>query len=254
MTNCRLTNEPMAGIRLATESPPEFGLIDVIEAFTAMRHEWRQQTKENRELAATMESTAQNILRFEENLAAHLGASTDQFESGQLSNEKNTIPDRSLNDLVDAIVEIDLYLSRAVEAATRAQALTRQESALESAIHTIYSNMNFVTRWFSRSFHKAVYELVKVNHQSHSGQAPSESIVDGLVLLESRLRRIMDHHQIVRREAFGMPFDATTMRAIGALPTPPDRPAMAGQVVEQVAPTYLWNGKVIRFAEVRVAR
>ena len=40
---------------------PEFGLVDVIEAFTAMRHEWRGQTREGRELAAAVAASTTQI-------------------------------------------------------------------------------------------------------------------------------------------------------------------------------------------------
>ena len=43
------------------EDVPAFGLVDVIEAFTAMRHEYRGQTREGRELAESVRSAVERI-------------------------------------------------------------------------------------------------------------------------------------------------------------------------------------------------
>jgi molecular chaperone GrpE len=50
--------------------PPQFGAVDIVEAFTALRHEWRGQTKESRALAAQIEGAVARIQAVEARLAA----------------------------------------------------------------------------------------------------------------------------------------------------------------------------------------
>ena len=44
---------------------PQFGLLDVVEAFTAMRHEWRTQSKQNRDLAQSMQASTELLTRLD---------------------------------------------------------------------------------------------------------------------------------------------------------------------------------------------
>jgi molecular chaperone GrpE (heat shock protein) len=61
----------------------------------------------------------------------------------------------------------------------------------------------------------------------------------------------MNDRDIDRLDTEGSEFDANTMRAIGAVESV-DCPS--GHVVEQLAPAYRWQGRLLRFADVRVAK
>ena len=53
-------NGPFGGGQPKMEEP-QFGVIDIVEAFTAMRHEWRGQTKESRQLAEQIQAAVATL-------------------------------------------------------------------------------------------------------------------------------------------------------------------------------------------------
>jgi molecular chaperone GrpE len=60
----------------------------------------------------------------------------------------------------------------------------------------------------------------------------------------------MQDCKIERVETLGQPFDGHTMNAIGTLETTDQPP---GCVAEQLSPGYVWEGRLLRFADVRVS-
>ena len=66
-----------------------------------------------------------------------------------------------------------------------------------------------------------------------------------------RLERAMRQHGLEPTEAVGQPFDPERMEVLEAV-TDSGRPP--GEVLEEVRRGYLWNGRVFRYAQVRVAR
>ncbi|MCH7729581.1 MAG: nucleotide exchange factor GrpE [Planctomycetes bacterium] len=212
------------------DAPPQFGMVDVIEAFTAMRHEWRGQTKESRAVAESIQAAVTNIQALEAKLLAQTASSsTDEARK-----------------LAELIADIDNQLTRTVAAVIQSETNRRQRDESEAkAIQQTFKGMNVIGRWFARPLLKFVTE------QRHAKEQSSEhSAVEGLNLVLARLRRTMKEHQIQRLDVLGQTFDAETMNAIGTLETK-DYPT--GQVAEQLSPSYRWRGRILRFADVRVA-
>lgn len=216
---------------LSPEGIPRFGAVDIVEAFTAMRHEWRGQTKESRALAEQIQTAAANLL---------------ELESKLFAGERRPDKASDVKRLVMLIVETDHQLSRAVASIAQWEANRRLgEAAKRAAIEQCVAAMNSAARWFSRP-------LLALLAGQHSAQEPAESspTLDGLNLVLARLRRMMREHGIERHDVLGRPFDANTMHAIGAVVTA-DYPA--GHVADQLSPAYSWLGQFLRFADVRVA-
>ena len=211
------------------DAPAEFGLVDVIEAFTAMRHEWRGQTKESRETVESIELAAGNIKELETKLLAQVAtSSTDETRK-----------------LVELLASTDSQLTRTVEAATQSETTRLNREASEaSAIQQQFDGMSALGRWFARPLMRFVTQ-----QRQSTPQTTSSPTVEGLNVLLARLRRTMKEHRIERVETMGQPFDAETMNAIGTLVSH-DRPA--GHVAEQLSPGYRWRGNLFRFADVRV--
>ena len=211
------------------DAPPEFGLVDIVEAFTAMRHEWRGQTKESRTVAESVHAAVANIEQLEEKLLA-LTASGSTDESRKLA---------------ELIADTDNQLTRAVAAASHADSNRRhREEADLKAIQYYFNGMNAIARWFARPLLAIVTEQRQVKEQVTESPA-----VEGLNLMLAKLRRAMKEHQIQRLDALGQVFDAETMNAIGTVES---RDSPSGHVAEQLSPCYRWRGNLLRFAEVRV--
>lgn len=227
----------------APREEPRFGALDIVEAFTAMRHEWRGQTKESRALVEQIDAAVSSLQSLESKLLACVA------ENGAEDSDET-------KKLVLLIVESDHQLSRAIAATAQWDAIRRaHDEADANAAEHVFEGMGRVARWFARPLMKLLAE------QRAAQESVAENpALNGLNLVLARLRRAMHERAIERIETQGEPFDAESMRAIGTVPAgaaaenagPVDCPA--GHVAEQLSPAYLWRGRLLRFAEVRVAK
>jgi len=213
---------------------PEFGLTDVIEAFTAMRHEWRGQAREGRELSSAVIASVERIQQLENRLTAQLAIATS---------------DEIISNLVNLIVDIDSHLSRAVDACVKYDAVRiRQPVEPAAAIRDAFEKQNFLARWFSRPFLQRALEILDTNA---SQKSPANPAMEGLQLVVSRLRRMMADRDIKRVDVTGKPFDAEIMNAVSVVEFGQYPP---GHVVEELSPAYRWRGQLLRCADVRVSK
>lgn len=212
---------------------PQFGAVDIVEAFTAMRHEWRGQTKESRAVAEQIQAAAASIQSLESKLLA-----------GIAERKSDEAPEAKRLALL--IVETDHQLSRAVAALGQWEATCRMRTAAKAkAVEQCIAAMNGVARWFARP-------LLTLLAGQHSAQGPTEEhpALEGLNMVLARLRRMMREQGIERLDVLGHPFDANTMHAIGAVAS---TEYACGHVAEQLSPAYRWRDQLLRFADVRVA-
>lgn len=218
---------------LSDAAPPQFGIVDMVEAFTAMRHEWRGHTKESRALAEQIQAAVANL----KSLEAKLLAVAD-------SRPEEPSPSKPLAQL---IAETDHQLSRAATALAHWETTrSLRETADARAIERYFAGMSAISRWFARPLLTFIAEQRPV--QEATAQDPA---VEGLNLVLARLRRAMSEHRIERFDTLGQPFDATTMHAIGTIDS---QDCPSGYVAEQLSPAYRWQGQILRFADVRVAK
>ncbi len=75
-----------------------------------------------------------------------------------------------------------------------------------------------------------------------------DSLLEGYDLIENRLRRTMVQRSIVRMKCLGEQADPHRMTVLEVVGDPTRRP---GTVIEEVRPGYCWDGRVLRFAEVK---
>jgi molecular chaperone GrpE len=215
------------------EGAHQFGAFDIVEAFTAMRHEWRGQTKESRALVEQVESA---VARFE-SLEAKLCASAEEDRPDDSS---------AARQLALHLVDADHQLSRAIAAMTQLEANRRQRyDADEQAVGQYFAAMSALGRWFAQPLLKFIAT------QRPAGATAEDPAIEGLNLVLARLRRALADSGIERIETEHEPFDAETMRAIGTVDAT-DCPS--GCVAEQLTPGYRWRDRMLRFADVRVAK
>jgi molecular chaperone GrpE len=77
-----------------------------------------------------------------------------------------------------------------------------------------------------------------------------DSVVAGYTMSLQRIDRAMQEHGLEAMNCAGEPYDPERMEVMEAVTTS-GRPA--GEVLDEIRPGYLWNGRVFRFALVRVA-
>jgi molecular chaperone GrpE len=211
-------------------APPQFGLIDLVDAFTAFRHEVRSQVKESR----TTNESLQGV-------------------SGQIAEVLNALqrPASKSSDQVDAsarfamtLIEFDIQWTRAVDAAVRNdQHLQQQQELSGRAFTDAVAGLSAWQRWLAGPLIRHYQNGPPIIDQD------SSAMTEGLIILLSRLRQVLTEYQIERIDTLGQPFDAELMRSIG---TVENASVPAGHVAQQLAPAYRRQGKVIRYADVRV--
>lgn len=213
------------------EDVPQFGAVDIVEAFTAMRHEWRGQTKESRALAEQIQAAVTSFQSLESKLLANVA-------------DVRGAADAKL--LVQLIVETDHQLSRAISAIARWDSNQQRAAEETKAVQHYFEGMNFLARWLARPLMTFIAE-----QRSMQDSTAANPTLEGLNLVLARLRRGMAEQAIERLDVLGQAFDASTMHAIGTIAST-DYPS--GHVAEQLSAAYLWQGHLFRFADVRLAQ
>lgn len=77
------------------------------------------------------------------------------------------------------------------------------------------------------------------------------ALITGYTMSLQRIERALRQQGLEPMNAAGEPFDPETMEVVEAVT---DSGAEPGTVIEEVRRGYLWNGRVFRYAQVRVAR
>jgi len=215
------------------DDAPQFGALDIVEAFTAMRHEWRGQTKESRALVEQVQDAVANFQALQSKLLVQVAANRPDDTS-------------TTRQLVLHLVETDHQLSRAIAAISQLEANRKlRDEADAQAVERYFAEMNAIARWFAQPL---LTFIIAQRPVTTSAESPA---IEGLNLVLARLRRALAENNIERIETEGQPFDADTMRAIGTV-APADCPS--GYVAEQLSPGYRWQDRMLRFADVRVAK
>ncbi|MEZ6087021.1 MAG: nucleotide exchange factor GrpE [Pirellulaceae bacterium] len=232
------------------DDEPQFGLIDIIEAFTALRQEYRGQTKEVRQFVETISGAIEQIQLLESQRRNEVSLLSEASEAVG----KN---DDMARRLVDTIVQIDLALSRAVDATRSAEheknsveSLMRQPlNTLRQEIGERFQSQSFLCRWVAKAFLAQVLQSVDSQIDQLPDKKP-DSTTEGFRMIAARVHSLLSEHQIERIDTDNMPFDGEIMNAVQAVVS--DRPS--GTVVSQISPAYYWRGKLIRYADVTVAK
>ena len=135
--------------------PREFGIIDLVEEFTALRHELKLQTKSGRGL---IEQT--------ENTVAALRQAIDQFRSVEPKEAQAVWS--AAKALAEALADLDEALVRGEREIDRARRQIADESVrdLETSVTDLFRGRSWIRRRFLRSYHQEVIETVRRDGQT----------------------------------------------------------------------------------------
>lgn len=215
---------------------PEIGLLQVVEALTALRQEVKLETRSSRGLKETVETALQGM-----------EAAQRSFESIQ-PREQEAVR-RVATPIVEDLVALDEALMRGEKAFASAhrQLTETGPQRLADAIETRFRSLSWwrrllFRRWYRQMQQETTEAIARSNEQEFS------ILQQGYALIRSRLERAMKQHSIARMDCLGQPVDPSRMSVVELVEVPDAAPET---VVEVVRPGYLWQGWVIRFAEVR---
>lgn len=228
----------------AQESTPEhdgardFGLIDLVEEFTALRHELKLQTKSGRGLLEQTETTI-----------AAMKQAIDQFRAVERAEDQAVWS--AGKPLAEALADLDEALERGRREIERAKQQIAEEAirSLEAALNDVHRRRSWIRRRLLRTYHAEILDVVA---RAGLGQHDLfDALLEGYGLIQNRLGRAMTSEKIDRTACEGKPVDPERMTVLEVLDDP-SRPA--GTVVKELRRGYTWRGRVIRYAEVLATR
>ncbi len=223
----------------APEEVPPVGLLQLMEAFTALRHELKLQTKSNR----AMEESLQTALSGLDRAAGHL-------RSVQ-SREESLVADAAL-PLVLALIELDEGLERGERAflLLEQQHMPDVTRELDDALELAFAQRSAWQRWRARRWHAFVRATCR-QHLTDLNPRLLTPLREGYEMIRTRLKRLLAQQRIERFPSVGLRVDPARMTVI-ELVDQPDLPPET--VVEELRAGYGWRDRIVRFAEVRAVR
>jgi molecular chaperone GrpE len=226
------------GAESESDTAREFGIIDLIEEFTSLRHELKLQTKSNRGLSEQTDTT----------LAA-LKQAIEQFRSVEPKEAQAAWATGKA--LALGLADLDEALGRGQREIERArhQIAELSPAALEAALNQLHRSRSWIRRRLMRKYHNEVIEIVQ--RDGVTRHELFESFLEGYGLIQKRLARVMASEQVQPIPCEGMPVDPELMTVLEVVDLPDHRP---GTVVKELRRGYTWRGRLIRYAEVQAVR
>jgi molecular chaperone GrpE len=256
---------------------PAIDLHTVLSHFVALRQEVNLQTRSVRSQQEQNAALLEQLQRALEVLAQSQARAEQSQQQGQ---EEHVRP--LLNTLVDlydslALAGREIQKSQAALKPLLEQAVAddgKDEAPLPSAPAGRPSSRSFWSRWrltpsAADLLRASQEETQKAFEQMRSERAARRerhrqaceacarveealiSLVDGYTMSIQRIDRALRQHGLEPIATVGEVFDPEQMEVLEAVR---DSGRPANQVVEEVRRGYLWNGRVFRYALVRVAR
>jgi molecular chaperone GrpE len=216
----------------------EFGIIDLVEEFTALRHELKLQTKSGRSLIDQTDATVVALRQAVDRIrAVDVKEAQTAWGAGKALAE-------ALADLDEALLRGEREIERA-----RRQIASESLERLESNLETLFRRRSWIKRRILRSYHHEVIEALRSDGPARDQLF--DSFLEGYGLISKRLRRVLASEQIAHIPCEGKLVDPELMIVIEVVDEPRDRP---GTVVTELRRGYTWKGRLIRCAEVQAVR
>jgi molecular chaperone GrpE len=255
------------------DEPPD--LHTLLSQFIALRHEVNLQTRATR---AQQEQNGETLRQLTEAL------DTLREAHAVLDESRERADDERLRPLLKSLVELHDAVALAGREMTRVQETVLPMLAhVAAAVHAedVPFEFDFASAspppsqsWWSRWFGKpapvdltalkerlaAHLQLERLKRQERARRATEgvervrqllASLATGYTMSLQRVERTLRQHGLEPIAAVGQPFDPETMEVVEAV-AGSGRPD--SEVLDEVRRGYLWNGRVFRFAQVRVAK
>ncbi|MDR2172177.1 MAG: nucleotide exchange factor GrpE [Planctomycetaceae bacterium] len=222
------------------------GLFNVYEALSAQRHELKLYAKSGRKTAEliekSIEATERNIdetARVVEQLA-------------RFKRERPEIERKAIKPFIMSLVEIDESLMRAVSFLESVQSrLIFQSRNLEIYASAYCDGLSIFQRLWRR---KTVMQFTEYLIKERIGEIAHvlQPLQDGFKMVTFRMDDVLRKHAISRiSPTVGDVVNPETMQVLAILDSDKIKP---GHVVDVVRPGYFWQGRPLRYADVRAAR
>jgi molecular chaperone GrpE len=216
---------------------PAMDLHTLLGGLVALRHEVNLQTRATR---AQQEQSAETLRQLTEALEA-------LRQAPQPSQEDAIRPLlKTLVDLYDALALAEREVRRVQEAV-----LPALGALLAALAPAALPRRSLWARWFGARSDEGLERGRQAQEAGERVRAMLASLATGYTMSLQRLDRALRQHGLEPMAVVGRPFDPERMEVLEAVA---DSGRGAGEVLDEVRRGYLWNGRVFRYAQVRVAR
>lgn len=228
--------QPVADAPLAGA---EIGLYRLVEEFTALRQEVKLQTRSSRGL--------------EEQSDLLVGALRQAIDALRTIEPREAQAAWSAGKgLATVLAELDDALDRGRQRTEKAAQDLQDGSLLPTRLVTdFYRSQSWFSRWLHGGYHRRLLDWLEQEEQQPGREALLEALVDGYRLVQKRLAQALADQGIMRITTVGQAVDPEQMVVVEVVAVV-DMPG--GFVVEELRRGYTWNGRVLRYAEVRASR
>jgi molecular chaperone GrpE len=215
---------------------PHIGLLQVVEALTAMRHELKLHTKSARGVEQAVEQAVSAMQTTVRQLQAVPQREREQAEQGLLP---------VLESL--AMLDESLHRGRRALELVQEQFLHTFREQLRGQFAAEWEKLTAWARWVAGPAWQRARQALEES-MVRKASTPFESVLQGYQLIQQRLKQRLDLHGVTRITTVGKIVDAKCMTVV-ALAEPDEGPPET--VVEELRPGYRWRELVLRFAEVK---
>lgn len=217
-------------------------LHTLLAQFVALRHEVNLQT---RAVRTQQEQNAQTLEVLSQSVDALTTAKPETPDDGD---EIHRPLLKTLVDVADALGLARRELQRSQQAiATSLQEMNTPVTAAGGLADRLH---HFVDRLFgNRQQERKAADQARVTGERVGKML--DALVTGYTMSLQRLERSLRQYGVEAIPCQGRPFDPEQMEVVEAV-AGSGRPA--GEVLDEARPGYLWNGRVFRYAQVRVAK
>ena len=225
----------------AAEEPiQEVGLYRLVEEFTALRHELKLQTKSARGL----EEQTQTLLPSLQQAIDAMRAIEPKEAQAAWSAGK---------PLAVILAELDEALDRGRQQTAMAIARLSNEpaSSLLGCLEKFHVQQSWLRRRLHGGYYRQICEQIAREQQQLDRRSWLDALLDGYRMIQKRLVQALASEGITRIVAVGQPVDPDQMTVVQVVDAD-GQPA--GVVFDEVRRGYTWNGRLLRYAEVRATR
>lgn len=251
------------------DAPPSIDLAGLLGHYVALRQEVNLQTRsvraqqeQNAELVANLREAVERLSQppreappTDHHQRALLTTLVELYDALSLATREIGRMREGVLPLLEALAEDD-YATEEVPSPTppepRGSWLRRMfapsEAVAPRAEQEFFQRGREALAQEGARFRERVQRARETSDRVRGGLA---ALITGYAMSLDRVERALRKHGLEPFPTLGEPFDPERMEVLEVVPAS-DRPA--GEVVGEVRRGYLWNGRVFRFAQVRVAR
>ena len=240
----RLQAEQLGSAEGAQSAPAEsperdFGLYRLVEEFTALRQDLKLQTRSARGLEEQTET-----------LLAALRQALEAFRS--IEPKEAQASWSAGKALASALADLDEALDRGRTQIERAcqRLIEEPTAAFLVQLDAHFSGQSWLRRRMLKAYYHQVRELI-VQQEPRERQILMQALLEGYGLIQDRLGRALSAERISRIGTVGRAVDPEQMIVVEVVDVPGSK---SGIVLEEVRRGYTWDGRVLRYAEVRATR